>query len=154
MTWLVFTLIATTASGIFGVLTHAGQKAMRDSANAQYKALLFAGIGYSLVAVVGSGVMLAVNGAQWSFPMKGLSLGILAGIAVVGVIFCNLLAFAAQGSPVVVISIGAAGAPVLNAAIAITLYPPAPGSLRWEFIFGIAAAAIGGYMVTVYRPGT
>ena len=154
MTWLVFTLIATIASGIFGVLTHAGQKAMGDSANGQYKALLFAGIGYSLIATVGSGVMLTVNGAQWSFPMKGLSLGTLAGIAVVGVIFCNLLAFAAQGSPVVVVSIGAAGAPVLNAAIAITLYPPAPGSLRWEFIFGIAAAAIGGYMVTVYRPGT
>ena len=154
MTWLVFTLIAATASGIFGVLTHAAQKAMGDSANGQYKALFFAGIGYSLIAIVGSGVMLAKTGAQWSFPMKGLGLGIWAGIAVVGVIFCNFLAFAAQGSPVVVISIGAAGAPVLNAAIAITLYPPAPGSLRWEFIFGIAAATIGGYMITVYRPGT
>ena len=109
MTWLIFTLIATIASGIFGILTHAGQKAMGDSVHGQYKALLFAGIGYSLVAIVGSGVMLAANSAQWSFPMKGLSLGILAGIAVVGVIFCNLLAFAAGGSPVVVVSIGAAG---------------------------------------------
>lgn len=90
MTWLVFTLVAAIASGTFGVLTHEGQKAMEDSANGQYKALLFAGIGYSLIAVVGSGVMLAVNGAQWSFPMKGLGLGILAGIVVVGVIFCNL----------------------------------------------------------------
>ena len=154
MTWLVFTLIATMASGIFGVLTHAGQNAMRDSVNGQYKALLFAGIGYSLVALVGSVTVLAVNGAKWSFPLNGLGLAILAGIAVAGVIFCNLLAFAARGTPVVVISIGAAGAPVLNAAIALTLYPPAPGSLRWEFIFGIAAATIGGYMVTVYRPGT
>ena len=49
MTWLIFTLIATITSGIFGVLTHAGQKAMGDSANGQYKALLFAGIGYSLL---------------------------------------------------------------------------------------------------------
>ena len=154
MTWLIFTLIATITSGIFGVLTHAGQKAMGDSANGQYKALFFAGIGYSLIATVGSGVMLAADGAQWSFPVKGLSLGILAGVAVVGVIFCNLLAFAAGGSPAVVVSIGAAGGPILNAAIAITLYPPAPGSLRWEFIFGIAAATIGGYMITVYRPGT
>ena len=52
MTWLVFTLIATIASGIFGVLTHAGQKAMEDSANGQYKALLFAGIGYSGLMLV------------------------------------------------------------------------------------------------------
>ena len=154
MTWLIFTLIATTTSGIFGVLTHAGQKAMGDSANGQYKALFFAGIGYSLIAIVGSGVMLTTTSAQWSFPINGLGLGILAGIAVAGVIFCNLLAFAAGGSPEVVISIGAAGGPILNAAIAITLYPPAPGSLRWEFIFGIAAAVVGGYMITVYRPGT
>ena len=154
MIWLVFTLIAMTTSGTFGVLTQAGQKAMGDSANGQYKALLFAGIGYSLVAIVGSATMLVVNGAQWSFPISGLGLAILAGVATVGVIFCNLLAFAVQGSPVVVISIGAAGGPILNAAIAITLYPPAPGSLQWEFIFGIAAATIGGYMITVYRPGT
>ena len=154
MTWLVFTLIATAASGIFGVLTHAGQKAMEDSAGGKYKALLFAGVGYSLVAIVGSAVMLTITGGQWSFPINGMGLAILAGIATVGVIFCNLLAFAAQGAPVVVVSIGIVGAPILNAAIAITLYPPAPGSLRWEFIFGIAAAAIGGYMITVYRPGT
>ena len=154
MTWLIFTLIATIASGIFGVLTHAGQKSMGDSAHGQYKALLFAGIGYSLIAIVGSGVMLTTTSAQWSFPINGLGLAILAGLASVGVIFFNLLAFAARGSPAVVISIGAAGGPILNAAIAITLYPPAPGSLRWEFIFGIAAAAVGGYMITVYRPGT
>ena len=154
MTWLVFTLIATISSGIFGVLTHAGQKAMGDSVHGQYKALFFAGIGYSLVAIVGAGLMLTITGAQWGFPITGFGLAILAGIATVAVIFCNLLAFAARGTPVVVISIGAAGAPVLNAAIAITLYPPAPGSLRWEFIFGIAAATIGGYMITVYRPGT
>ena len=98
--------------------------------------------------------MLTTTSAQWSFPINGLGLAILAGIAVAGVIFCNLLAFAVGGSPAVVISIGAAGGPILNAAIAITLYPPAPGSLRWEFIFGIAAAAVGGYMITVYRPGT
>lgn len=154
MTWLLFTLIATTASGIFGVLTHAGQKAMQDSANAQYKALLFAGIGYSLIAIVGAGVMLTISGAQWSFSINGLGLAILAGVATVGIIFCNLLAFAAQGAPIVVVSIGIVGAPILNAAIAVTLYPPAPGSLQWEFIIGIAAAAIGGYMITIYRPGT
>ena len=154
MTWLIFTLIATITSGIFGVLTHAGQKAMGDSANGQYKALFFAGIGYSLIATVGSGIMLTTTSAQWSFPINGWGLAILAGIAVAGVIFCNLLAFAAGGAPEVVISIGAAGGPILNAAIAITLYPPAPGSLRWEFIFGIAAAVVGGYMITVYRPGT
>ena len=64
MTWLIFTLIATITSGMFGILTHAGQKAMGDSANGRYKALLFAGIGYSLIAIVGSGVVLTTTSAQ------------------------------------------------------------------------------------------
>ena len=117
-----------TASGIFGVLAQAGHKAMKDSANGQYKALLFAGIGYSLVAIVGSGVMLAINGAQWSFPMKGLSWGILAGIAVVGVVFCNLLAFAAGGTPAVVMTILFTGASLINAVVALTIDPPQAGA--------------------------
>ena len=152
MTWLIFTLIATITSGIFGVLTHAGQKAMGDSANGQYKALFFAGIGYSLMAIVGSGVMLAANGAQWSFPMKGLSLGILAGVAVVGVIFCNLLAFAAGGSPAIVVSIGAAGGPILNAVVALTIDTPQAGGLRWQFLVSLQLAILGICMVTIYRP--
>ena len=59
MTWLIFTLIAMTASGIFGVLTHTGQRAMGDSANGQYKALLFAG-----VPLVNAVVALAIDTPQ------------------------------------------------------------------------------------------
>ena len=154
MAWLIFTLIAMTSVGFLGVFTHAGQRGMDDPDNGRYKALLFAGIGYSLVAIVGSGTMLVANGAEWKFPTKGLGLAALVGVAIVVVMLSNLLAFAARGAPVVVMSIGSAGAPVVNAIIALALFPPPPGSLRWEFILGIAAATIGGYMVTVYRPGT
>ena len=154
MAWLIFTLIAMTSVGFLGVFTHTGQRGMEDPDNGRYKALLFAGIGYSLVAIVGSGSMLVANGAEWNFPMKGLGLAALVGLAIVVVMLSNLLAFAARGAPVVVMSIGSAGAPVVNAIIALALFPVSPGSLRWEFILGIAAATIGGYMVTVYRPGT
>ena len=165
MTWLVFTLIATIASGIFGVLTHAGQKAMGDSANGQYKALLFAGIGYSLIATVGSGVMLTVTGAQWSFPMKGLSLGILAGI-IKGIVLATLagaasaatalgvlLAFEATGTPAVVMTILFTGASLINAIVSLVIDTPQAGGLRWQFLIGIQLVILGICMVTIYRPG-
>ena len=48
-----------------------------------------------------------------------------------------------------------AGAPVVNAVVALLLHPPAGGfaSLKWQFIAGILLAAIGGAMVCLYKPG-
>ena len=79
MTWLVFTLIATITSGIFGVLTHAGQKAMGNSANGQYKAPLFAGVGYSLGAIVGLVLICKVQRHPMAFAYKRDNLGDLGG---------------------------------------------------------------------------
>ena len=65
-----------------------------------------------------------------------------------------LLAFGAKGSPAVVMSIVFAGAPIVNAICAMTIHPPAGGwsSLRWQFIMGIVLAAVGGCLVTLYKP--
>jgi hypothetical protein len=65
-----------------------------------------------------------------------------------------LLAFGARGSPAVVMSIVFAGAPIVNAACALALHPPAGGmrGLRWQFLAGIALAALGGCLVTLYKP--
>ena len=152
MTWLVFTFIATTASGIFGVLTHAGQKAMADSANGQYKALLFAGIGYSLVAIVGSVLILRFKGIQWRFPIKGIVLATLVGVASGTSGLSLLLAFGAQGTPVVVMIIVFAGVPLVNAVVSLTLDTPQAGGLRWQFLVGLQLVILGICMVTIYRP--
>ena len=57
-----------------------------------------------------------------------------------------LLAFGAKGQPAVVMSIIFAGAPIVNAVVALAIHPPAGGlsSLRWQFVAGILLAAIGG----------
>ena len=76
---------------------------------------------------------------------------------VVGAIgaFCVLRAFGAQGAPAVVMSIVFAGAPIVNAIVALAWHPPAGGwgSIRWPFVLGIALAAVGGSLVTLYKPG-
>ena len=68
--------------------------------------------------------------------------------------FCVLLAFGAKGTPPVVMSIIFAGAPIINAGVAIALHPPAGGwqSISLPFYLGIVLAAVGGCLVSFYKP--
>ncbi len=65
------------------------------------------------------------------------------------------VAFGAKGSPAVVMAIVFAGAPVVNAAVAIAMHPPEGGvsSIKWPFFAGLLLAAAGGCLVTLFRPG-
>jgi len=156
MTWLIFALMTVVSWGLYGVFLHSGQMGMSDPVNGRYKAFLFVGIAYLITAVIGPTIMLLANGASWTIPAKGMTWSLLAGIVGALGAFCVLLAFGAKGTPSVVMSIVFAGAPIVNAIVALALHPPAGGwsSLRWQFIAGILLAALGGYLVTLYRPGS
>ncbi len=156
MTWLIFALMTVASWGLYGVLLHTGQISMSDPVHGRYKAFLFVGIAYLLTAVIGSAIMLAVNGAQWNFPVKGLVWSTLAGLVGAVGAFGVLLAFGAKGTPPVVMSIVFAGAPIVNAVVATALHPPAGGwsAVRWPFVLGIVLAALGGCLVTLFRPGS
>ena len=156
MTWLIFALMTVTAWGLYGVLLHTGQISMNDPVHGRYKAFLFVGVAYLLTAVIGSAIMLIVNGAQWTFPAKGLVWSTLAGLVGAVGAFGVLLAFGAKGTPPVVMSIVFAGAPIVNAVVATALHPPAGGwsAVRWPFVLGIVLAAVGGCLVTLFRPGS
>jgi len=154
MTWLIFALMTVVSWGLYGVFLHSGQMGMSDPVNGRYKAFLFVGIAYLITAVVGPAIMLLANGATWSMPAKGMGWSLLAGTVGALGAFCVLLAFGAKGTPNVVMAIVFAGAPVVNAIVALALHPPAGGwgAMRWQFIAGILLAAFGGYLVTRYRP--
>lgn len=153
--WLTFALMTVAFWGMYGVFLHNGQTAMGDPANGRYKAFLFVGIAYFITAVLAPLLLLKMGGASWSFPMKGMVWSLVAGIVGAAGAFCVLLAFGAKGSPAVVMSIVFAGAPIVNAGISLATHPPAGGfgSIRWPFILGIAMAAVGGCLVTLYKPG-
>ena len=156
MTWLLFAIVTVCSWGVYGVFLHTGQMAMADPINGRYKAFLFVGLAYLLTAVIGSLIVLMVNGASWSYPHKGMMWSLLAGIVGALGAFGVLLAFGAKGTPPVVMSIVFAGAPLVNAVVAVVAHPPAGGwaSVRWPFVLGIVLAAIGGCLVTLFRPGT
>jgi hypothetical protein len=127
---------------------------MQDPANGRYKAFLFVGVAYFLTAVLAPLAILWLRGASWNFTPGGMSWSLAAGIVGAAGAFCVLLAFGAGGAPSVVMSIVFAGAPIVNAVVALSMHPPAGGlgGLRWQFVAGILLAAVGGCLVTLYKP--
>ena len=155
LTWLAFAFLTVVSWGVYGVFLHTGQVAMQDPVNGRYKAFLFVGIAYFLTAVLAPLALLLVKGAAFSgYTPRGMGWSLFAGI--VGAIgaFGVLLAFGAKGTPAVVMSIVFAGAPVVNALYSLMLHPPAGGwgSIRPQFYLGIVLAALGGCLVTFYKP--
>jgi drug/metabolite transporter (DMT)-like permease len=154
MNWLVFALMTVVSWGVYGVFLHTGQINMKDLANGRYKAFLFVGIAYFLTAVLAPLLVLMMRGADWNYPAKGMWWSLVAGI--VGAIgaFCVLLAFGAKGTPAVVMSIVFAGAPIVNAIYSIAQHPPEGGlgTIKPQFFLGIVLAALGGCLVTLYKP--
>ncbi len=154
MKWLAFALMTVLSWGLYGILLHSGQTAMADKNNALYKSFLFVGLAYFLTAVIAPLCFLVARKATWDFPPQGMAWSLFAGI--VGAIgaFCVLLAFGNGGKPGVVMSIVFAGAPIVNAVVALLQHPPAEGwgSIKPQFYLGILLAATGGCLVTFYKP--
>ncbi len=158
--WLYFALGTVVTWGLYGIFLHMGQVGMVDPANGRYKAFLFVGVAYFLTAVLAPLAILVARGSDWNFPGKGLWLSLFAGILGAIGAFCVLLslgALFAQGNrsaPAVVMSIIFAGAPIVNAIVAMVMHPPAGGlaGIRWQFVLGIVMAAAGAYLVVKFKP--
>ena len=155
MAWLAYALMTVVSWGLYGIFLHTGQVGMADPINGRYKAFLLVGVAYFITAVLAPLAMLIFAGASWNLPARGVWFSLIAGIVGAAGAFGVLLAFGAKGSPAVVMSIVFAGAPVVNAAVSLWVHPPAGGlqSIRWQFLAGILMAAVGGCLVTLYKPG-
>jgi len=153
--WMLYAMLSVAAWGLYGILLHTGQVGMGDPVNGRYKAFLFVGVAYFITAVLAPLVLLLIRGADWSMPVGGMGWSLVAGIAGAIGAFGVLLAFGAGGKPAVVMAIIFAGAPIVNAIVAIALHPPAGGlgTIRWPFFAGILLAALGASLVTLYKPG-
>ncbi len=152
--WLFFSLLTVGCWGLYGAFLHSGQVGMNDPVNGRYKAFLCVGLAYFLTAVLAPLALLLFRGASWSFTPGGVGWSVLAGIVGAAGAFGVLLAFGAKGTPAVVMSIVFAGAPVLNALYSLILHPPAGGwqKLPLPFVLGIFLAAVGGCLVSLYKP--
>jgi drug/metabolite transporter (DMT)-like permease len=161
-TWLLYTLLTVFSWGIYGILLHKGQTLMRapgdtsaDPTILRFKAFLFVGIAYFLVAVLAPLALLMKQGQAFSgYTSSGAWWSLIAGIAGAIGAFGVLLAFGAKGTPPVVMSLVFAGAPLVNAVLASALHPPTNGwgSVKPQFYLGIVLAVAGGYLVARFNP--
>lgn len=157
MNWMIYALLTVACWGVYGIFLHNGTLAIGDPANGRMKAFLIVGLAYFLVAVLAPLAILAIKGSSiafWNYPGKGFRWSLLAGtVGAIGALGV-LLAFGAKGTPAVVMSIIFAGAPIVNALVAIGLHPPAGGwgAIKPQFYLGIVLAAGGAAMVSYYKP--
>ncbi len=161
MNWLIFALMTVACWGLYGIFLHAGQMGMADKELGRYKAFLFVGIAYFITAVLAPLVVLLMSkNMSWAMPPKGMWLSLVAGILGAIGAFCVLLAMGSGAKAgmnpgivaVSVMSIIFAGAPIVNAIVALALHPPKAGGISPLFIMGILLAAAGGFMVTKFKP--
>lgn len=159
LAWLYFSLLTVGCWGLYGILLHTGTLTMStpgsDPTLTRYKSFLFVGIAYFLTAVLAPLAILMVKGVAFTgYTTKGMWWSLIAGTAGAVGAFGVLLAFGAKGTPPVVMSIVFAGAPVVNAVVALLLHPPAGGwgSIKWPFYLGILMAVAGGTLVTYFKP--
>lgn len=146
--WVAMTVINW---GLYGILLHMGQVAMQDSTHGRYKAFLFVGVAYLLVAVLAPMGLLLAKGVPLTFTSSGIGLSLAAGtVGAIGA-FGVLLAFGAGGRPAIVMSLVFAGAPVVNAVVA-TTKAGLWGQIRWPFVLGLALAALGAFLVVRFKP--
>ena len=162
LTWLAFAFLTVFSWGVYGVFLHSGQTLMKppgavdvDPSLWRYKAFLFVGVAYFLVAVLAPLAMLLAKGAAFSgYTGRGMGWSLVAGI--VGAIgaFGVLLAFGAKGKPPEVMAIVFAGAPVVNALVSIWLvrHEIDWGKVNPLFYIGMILALVGGGLVTLHKP--
>ena len=158
MNWVGFALMTVAFWGLYGVFLHKGSMKMADPEFGRYKAFLVVGIAYFLVAVLAPLILLKVSGSNLKFTGEGFKWSLIAGtVGAIGALGV-LLAFGKGGPPAAVMSIIFAGAPVVNAVVALKLHPPAGGlaaigiDVDPKFAMGLAVpVALGLAVYGVWR---
>jgi hypothetical protein len=164
-TAMYYALGTVVCWGLYSVLLHKGSLLMNPGGppdvGSRMKAFLMVGIAYFIVGIVGPMLIMKAKSipvAPASFPMGGWTWSLLAGFAgAVGAYFL-LMALSSGKGPVeskslvlLVPAIVFAGAPIVNAIVALTkdgLWDETP----WQFYAGILLASAGVAMVMKYRP--
>ena len=62
--------MSITSWGLYVNVIHIGTKAMEDPINGRFKAFLFIGLAYFIIAVIGPIAVLLLNNAKWEFSTK------------------------------------------------------------------------------------
>ncbi len=147
MSWIFFVVGAVVSWGLYGPVLHKGQMAL----GSPLKAFLFVGLAYFLVGVLVPLASLASQGQLKGFTTGGITTSTVAGVLGALGAVCVIYAFRAGGTPLWVMPLVFAGAPIVNVLYSMWQHPPkaAPSPMLY---LGFLLAATGAYMVLHYKP--
>ena len=153
MYWILFVVGAALSWGAYGPALHKGQMAFEDAEkiNKSLRALLCVGGAYFVVGVVIPAVVLMSKGQLAAFTTKGAMFSTASGILGALGAVCIIWAFKNGGSPLIVMPLVFAGAPVVNAVISTLSHPPKDGINPMLYV-GFVLVAVGAYMVLAFKP--
>jgi uncharacterized membrane protein YhhN len=147
MNWIVFVAGAVISWGLYGPSLHRGQVTLGNP----LRALLCVGLAYFLIAVLVPVAGLSAQGELKGFSTPGVTAATIAGsLGALGAV-CIIWAFRSGGSPLYVMPLVFAGAPIVNVLYSMWQHPPkvAPSPLLYV---GFVLAALGGYLILHYKP--
>lgn len=166
MAWLTYALMTVFFWGVYGVILHKGRGLMPgvtppspEGANAGLKAFLIVCVAYAVIGVIAA-IVLKSRGTDWSFTGASINWSFIAGMAGAFGAFTLVLALGSAGAiykaaaAAAVMPIVFAGAPIINATVAMLLHPPEGGlkAVPAMFYLGIVLAASGGFLVAKFAP--
>ena len=146
-TWLLFALGTVCCWGAYGTAIHKSNSLLGEG----LKTALLVGVAYFFLAVLIPGLIMWKNGADWSFPAKGMMFGLLAGsLGAIGAI-CVIYSMKSGGSPLYVMPIIFGCAPLVNGLVSSIAHPP-QNPINPIFWLGVLVLASGAGMVLYYQP--
>ena len=146
-TWLLFALGTVCCWGAYGTAIHKSNSLLGEG----LKTALLVGVAYFFLAVLIPGLIMWKNGADWSFPAKGMMFGLLAGSqGAIGAI-CVIYSMKSGGSPLYVMPIIFGCAPLVNVIVSSVAHPPEK-AINPVFWIGVLVLASGAGMVLYFQP--
>jgi len=149
--WLFFVLGAAISWGSYVPAIHHGQLATPAGSNRAFKAFLFVGVAYCMMAVIVPGLLLAVRPDNAGFSREGVIVSTFAGVLGALGALCVIFALRWGGKPIYVAPLVFAGAPIVNVVVAV-IWDKTYKLPDWRFLLGIFLAAVGAALVLRYKP--
>ena len=149
--WLFFVLGAALSWGSYVPSIHHGQMSLPAGANRAFKAFLFVGVAYCLMAVVVPGVILLARPDGAGYSRNGMVVSTIAGVLGALGALCVIFALRWGGKPIYVAPLVFAGAPIVNVIVSI-VWDRTYKLPDWRFLLGILLAAVGAALVLRYKP--
>jgi hypothetical protein len=147
MSWMWFVVGAVLSWGLYGPWLHKGQVAL----GSPLRAFLCVGAAYFLVGVLVPAASLAAQGQLSGWTGTGITAATIAGVLGALGALCVIYSFRAGGSPVWVMPLVFAGAPIVNVLYTMWQHPPKTAPSPMLYV-GFVLAASGAYLVLHYKP--